>query len=178
MCLISLLRFFFCVRFCCASCIAIAVPLVSPSSGECFWEKNLQGLKAGLGSQSSAEPLGFFCVRVLQQGFLLRKKFRRTLLQNAKGSAEFWGGLGTQAHLVRTDFLPPNFGSLESSDTVFCICDIVHNYFSYHWSAQHTTLCSFSAMIGLAVVCWCCVSSVRQNSHTTMVFAIEFWLWL
>ena len=33
-----------------------------------FWEKNLQVWRAGLGSQSSAEPLGF-CVRVFQQVF-------------------------------------------------------------------------------------------------------------
>ena len=32
------------------------------------WEKDLQGLKAWLGSQSSAEPLGFY-VRVLQQAY-------------------------------------------------------------------------------------------------------------
>ena len=47
--------------------------------------------KLGLGFQSSAPPFGVY-VRVLQQGFLLCNPFRRTLLQNPKGSAEFWGG--------------------------------------------------------------------------------------
>ena len=62
-------------------------------------EKNLQGLKlrkdwkAWLGSQSSAEPRGF-CVRAGSlAGFLPCKRFRTTLLQNPKGSAELWGAV-------------------------------------------------------------------------------------
>ena len=37
--------------------------------------------------------------------FLLYETFRRTFLQNPKGSAEFWGGGGAQKCLLRTGFI-------------------------------------------------------------------------
>ena len=37
-------------------------------------------------------------------GFLLCKRFRRTLLQNPKRSAEFWGEGGARTRLLRTGF--------------------------------------------------------------------------
>ena len=57
------------------------------------WEKIWQGLRSGLGSQSSAEPLGF-CVRVLHQVF-------------SKGSAEFWGRFGSPGTSFENWIFPP-----------------------------------------------------------------------
>ena len=63
--------------------------------------------KAGLGSQGSAEPLGF-CRTALQQAFYYVKRSAEPSCRTPKVLQNSGEALGAQTRLLRTGFLPPN----------------------------------------------------------------------
>ena len=74
-----------------------------------FWEKNLQGPKSWACLPKFCRTLGVLS-EGSSAGSLLCKRFRRTRLQNPRGSADFWGGgVGSRAHFLRTGIFPAKF---------------------------------------------------------------------
>ena len=109
-------KFHFLVFFAHFFSILIGAHDCNPSPGKSSIWRAEETSENGLGSQSSAEPLGF-CVRVLQQVFYCAKgtsepSYRTPkVLQNSGGR-----GLGAQASLLRTGLFPPPRASQKTKE--------------------------------------------------------------
>ena len=65
----------------------------------------MQGVKSWAWLPKFCKTFGVLC-EGSSAGFLLCKPFHKPLLQNPKGSREFWGG-GARTRLLRTGSFPP-----------------------------------------------------------------------